>query len=93
MAPGASAGAISFHHPTGRPSEDARLHAVANRGGKHCGRSKCVGSTVKMPYLVERAARACGWSSMSSWDEEMFTMMGGLAVFAVFCIGALLWLV
>ena len=31
--------------------------------------------------------------SMSSWDEEMFTMMGGLAVFAVFCIGALLWLV
>jgi len=31
--------------------------------------------------------------SMSSWDEEMFTMMGGLAVFAVFCITALLWLV
>ena len=30
--------------------------------------------------------------SMSSWDEEMFTMMGGLAAFAVFCI-ALLWMV
>jgi hypothetical protein len=29
---------------------------------------------------------------MSSWDEEMFTMMGGLAAFAVFCI-ALLWMV
>jgi len=31
--------------------------------------------------------------SMSSWDEEMFTMMGGFAAFAVFCIAALLWLV
>jgi hypothetical protein len=29
---------------------------------------------------------------MSSWDEEMFTMMGGLAAFGVFCI-ALLWMV
>jgi hypothetical protein len=29
---------------------------------------------------------------MSSWDEEMFTMMGGLTAFAVFCI-ALLWMV
>ena len=31
--------------------------------------------------------------SMSSWDEEMFTMMGGFAAFAVLCIAALLWLV
>ena len=31
--------------------------------------------------------------SMASWDEEMFTMMGGLAVIAVFCIAGLLWLV
>jgi hypothetical protein len=30
---------------------------------------------------------------MSSWDEEMFTMVGGLAAFAVFCIAALFWLV
>jgi hypothetical protein len=30
---------------------------------------------------------------MSSWDEEMFTMMGGIAAVAVFCITALLWLV
>jgi hypothetical protein len=30
---------------------------------------------------------------MSSWDEEMFTIVGGLAAFAVFCIAALLWLV
>jgi hypothetical protein len=30
---------------------------------------------------------------MSSWDEEMFTMMSGLAAVAVFCIAALLWLV
>jgi hypothetical protein len=30
---------------------------------------------------------------MSSWDEEMFTMVGGLATFALFCIAALLWLV
>jgi hypothetical protein len=29
---------------------------------------------------------------MSSWDEEMFTMMGGLAVIAIFCIAGLLWL-
>jgi hypothetical protein len=29
---------------------------------------------------------------MSSLDEEMVTMIGGLAAFAVFCIGALLWL-
>jgi len=27
---------------------------------------------------------------MSSWDEEMLTMMGGLAAVAVFCIAALL---
>ena len=31
--------------------------------------------------------------SMSSWDEEMFTMMSGLVAVAVFCIAALLWLV
>jgi hypothetical protein len=30
---------------------------------------------------------------MSSWDEEMFTMMGGFAAFAVLCIATLLWLV
>jgi hypothetical protein len=30
---------------------------------------------------------------MASWDEEMFTMMGGLAAFAVLCIVTLLWLV
>jgi len=29
---------------------------------------------------------------MSSWDEEMFTMMGGLVAIAVFCIATLLWL-
>ena len=29
---------------------------------------------------------------MASWDEEMFTMMGGLAVIAVFGIAGLLWL-
>jgi hypothetical protein len=27
------------------------------------------------------------------WDEEMFTMMGGFAAFAVLCVAALLWLV
>ena len=48
---------------------------------------------VKKAYLTERAAGGVWGCSMSSWDEEMFTMMGGLAVFAVFCIGALLWLV
>jgi len=31
-------------------------------------------------------------SPMSSWDEEMVTMMGGLAAVAVFCIATLLWL-
>jgi hypothetical protein len=30
---------------------------------------------------------------MASWDEEMFTMMGGVAAVAVLCIAALLWLV
>jgi hypothetical protein len=30
---------------------------------------------------------------MSGFDEEMFTMIGGLAVFAIFCIASLLWLV
>ena len=29
---------------------------------------------------------------MSSLDEEFVTMIGGLAAFAAFCIGALLWL-
>jgi hypothetical protein len=29
---------------------------------------------------------------MSNLDEEMVTMVGGLAAFAVFCIAALLWL-
>jgi hypothetical protein len=29
---------------------------------------------------------------MSRFDEEMFTMIGGLAVFAIFCIASLLWL-
>jgi hypothetical protein len=29
---------------------------------------------------------------MSSFDEEMFTLLGGLAVFAIFCIASLLWL-
>jgi hypothetical protein len=29
---------------------------------------------------------------MASWDEEMFTMMGGFAAFAVLCVAALLWL-
>jgi hypothetical protein len=29
---------------------------------------------------------------MSSWEEEIYTMVGRLAVFAVFCIAALLWL-
>jgi hypothetical protein len=30
---------------------------------------------------------------MSNWDEEMFTMMGGFAAFAVLCVATLLWLV
>jgi len=30
---------------------------------------------------------------MSSWDEEMFTMMSGLVAVAVFWIAELLWLV
>ena len=29
---------------------------------------------------------------MSSGEEEIYTMVSGLAVFAVFCIAALLWL-
>ena len=37
--------------------------------------------------------QGCVGGSMSSWDEEMFTMMGGFAAFAVLCIAALLWLV
>src|SRR6516164_8854466 len=31
--------------------------------------------------------------SMSNWDEEMFTMMGGFAAFAVLYVATLLWLV
>jgi hypothetical protein len=30
---------------------------------------------------------------MAGWDEEMFTMMGGFAAFAVLCVAVLLWLV
>jgi hypothetical protein len=29
---------------------------------------------------------------MSSLDEEFVTLIGGLAAFAAFCVGALLWL-
>jgi len=43
---------------------------------------------MKMTYVAERASGAA-WGDL----EEMFTMMGGLAVFAVFCIAVLLWLV
>ena len=48
---------------------------------------------VKKAYLADWAAGLPGGCSMSSWDEEMLTMMGGLAAVAVFCIAALLWLV
>ena len=44
-------------------------------------------------YLADWVAGKRGGCSMSSWDEEMFTMMSGLAAVAVFCIAALLWLV
>ena len=43
-----------------------------------------------LPCLLGGRERGC---SMSNWDEEMFTMMSGLAAVAVFCIAALLWLV
>ena len=43
--------------------------------------------------LSDWAAGMRGGCSMSSWDEEMFTMMGGFAAFAVLCIATLLWLV
>ena len=46
----------------------------------------------KGAYLADWAAGLPGGCSMSSWDEEMFTMMGGLAAVAVFCIATLLWL-
>jgi hypothetical protein len=29
---------------------------------------------------------------MSSFDEEVVTMIGGLAAFAAFCVAVLLWL-
>ena len=49
------------------------------------------------PLLGLRPCRASGrvygGCSMSSWDEEMFTMMGGFAAFAILCIATLLWLV
>ena len=45
----------------------------------------------KKAYLSERASgRVRG--PMSSGEEEIYTMVSGLAVFAVFCIAALLWL-
>ena len=47
----------------------------------------------KKAYLADWAAGTRGGCSMSSWDEEMFTMMGGFAAFAILCIATLLWLV
>ena len=43
-------------------------------------------------YLTDCAAGTRGGCSMASWDEEMFTMMGGFAAYAVLCVAALLWL-
>jgi hypothetical protein len=45
----------------------------------------------KKIYFAERALGRVRFP-MSSWEEEIYTMVGGLAVFAVFCIAALLWL-
>jgi hypothetical protein len=45
----------------------------------------------KMAYLAERAS-GCVRCPVSSWEEEIYTMVGGLAVFAVFCVAAWLWL-
>jgi hypothetical protein len=42
-------------------------------------------------YFAERALERVRFP-MSSGEEEIYTMVGGLAVFAVFCIAALLWL-
>jgi len=44
----------------------------------------------KKTYLAERAA-GCARCLMSD-GEEMLSMVSGLAVFAAFCIAALLWL-
>ena len=43
----------------------------------------------KRPYLSEWAAEVHE-VPMSSWDEEILSMMGALAVFGAFCITALL---
>ena len=62
--------------------------------------SRCSLGLLRFPRRqLDKKGLACqtgvggtGGCPMSSWDEEMFTMMGGLAAFAVFCI-ALLWMV
>jgi hypothetical protein len=48
-------------------------------------------SPAKKAYFAERAV-GCVRCPMSSWEEEIYTMVSGLAVFAVFCVAALLWL-
>jgi hypothetical protein len=47
-----------------------------------------VGPT-KIAYVAGRAAASVR-CPMSGFDEELFNMLGGLVVFAVFCIAALL---
>jgi hypothetical protein len=68
------------------PSRTAghRLDAVCGIFTKHCRR----GSLAQPLYAHPAESN----HPFKSREEEIYTMVSGLAVFAVFCIAALLWL-
>ena len=101
--PGASArSGVGLHffiaHPSGELPKSITIRILLNVEILIEFRPQCPGSIHHSLCgengLPSRLSGRDTWGcSMASWDEEMFTMMGGFAAFAVLCVAALLWLV